>query len=498
MKLAVASNHILDSKTDLLVVCMTQTKPPAKAKQQKIFEALNKKLKQELSHLIKNEGLKGSCGESKLIYTRGKLSSSYVLLVGLGEAKNFNLESCRNVGGTIYSVAKQIKAATIITEIVGASLSGQNEEDCAQALTEGFLLASYKFERYLKPTPSAIKDFTLYTENKGHVTKIKSAVKRAEDLAHGVNLARDLVNTPASDMTPLDLARTAQKSCRGISVKIHNHAAIKKLKMGAFLSVARGSDENPPYFIEMHYKPKTKAKKKIALVGKGVTFDTGGYSIKPAKGMETMKDDMSGAAALIGLMSIISNLAPKVEVSAYIAATENMVSGFAQKPGDVCRAMNGKTIEVLNTDAEGRLTLADALHYAMRKKPDYIIDMATLTGACLVALGLRYSGVMGNNQELMDKLIASGKVCGENIWQLPLAEEYREELKSPIADLKNIGSGYAGTITAALFLENFVDKGKWAHLDIAGSAWTDKPLSYIPRGGCGVMVRTLAHFLENC
>jgi leucyl aminopeptidase len=228
-----------------------------------------------------------------------------------------------------------------------------------------------------------------------------------------------------------------------------------------------------------------------------VTFDSGGLSIKPAKSMETMKDDMSGAAAVIGLMSIIKELNPKVAVSGYIAATENMVDGFAIRPGDILTAMSGKTIEVLNTDAEGRLTLADAMHYALRGKPDIMIDMATLTGACLVALGLQYSAILGNDQPLIDSLIQSGNDTGEKVWQLPLAEEYRDQVKSPVADLKNTGGSYAGTITAALFLEAFVGKTKWAHLDIAGPAWSDSPLVLGPQGGTGVMVRTLARYLAG-
>ena len=310
-------------------------------------------------------------------------------------------------------------------------------------------------------------------------------------------LARDLVNLPAYDLTPVELGKRA-KALEGVTVKVHNYAAIKKMKMGSFLSVARGTTEHPPVFIEMHYKPKTKAKKKIALVGKGVTFDTGGYSLKPPKAMDTMKCDMAGAAAVVGLMSTLSKLQPNVEVSGYVAATENVVSGHAQKPGDVCVAMDGTSIEVMNTDAEGRLTLADALLYAQKQNPDIIIDMATLTGACLVALGLDYSGLMVNDEELAQDLLKVSKTTGENMWQLPLPDEYKKLLKSPIADLQNVGGPYGGTITAGLFLKHFVkDKFKWAHIDIAGPSFLSSASEYCPKGGSGVMVRTLAEYIQN-
>lgn len=299
-------------------------------------------------------------------------------------------------------------------------------------------------------------------------------------------------------MAPKDLANEAKK-LKGVTVKIHTLAEIKKMKMGSFLSVARGSMSYPPYFIEIHYKPKTKAKKHIAIVGKGVTFDTGGYSLKPPKGMETMKCDMAGAAAVIGILKAVAKLQPKIAVSGYIAATENLVDSYAQRPGDVCVAMNGKSIEVLNTDAEGRLTLADALLYAQKKNPDIIIDMATLTGACMVALGNDISGLWSNDDKLADQLFAASQITDEPVWRMPLFEGYKSELKSPIADYKNIGtSPYGGAIQAALFLQNFIDeKQKWAHIDIAGPAFTSGPQPYGAKGGTGVMVRTICEFLSR-
>jgi len=479
-------------KTDLLVVGQHE----GKFLKGTTLDKVNQKLSNELSRLLKKEEFKGGKADSKLLYTAGKLKTNYVLVLGLGDKKKFDLETARSNGAVAQAVASKIKARRVVFSYTPDNkVTKISRAEFYQAITEGFLLSQYKFTRYTKAQKSSLNSVLFHCASKEQ-RKVGSLLRKAKLQCEGVNLARDLINTPASDMTPLVLARTA-KRLKGVRTRVHSLAAIRKLKMGAFLSVAEGSTKNPPCFIEMHYKPKTKPKKSIALIGKGVTFDTGGYSLKPPKSMETMKDDMSGAAAVIGLLSILPRLNSKVEVRAYIAATDNMVDGRAQCPGDVCKAMNGTTVEVLNTDAEGRLTMADALHYANKHKPDYMIDVATLTGACLVALGNRYSGIMGNDQGLMDKLVDSGNLAGEKLWQLPLADEYREDMKSPIADLKNSGAGYGGAITAGIFLESFVGKTKWAHIDIAGPSWTDKPLPYIPRGGTGVMVSTMVRFLEG-
>lgn len=491
MKISVDIKSFLSLGCDILAVGLFQSK----GVKNPFFDQIDERLKRRLSRLIKKEDFKADVANTKLIYTEGLLKARSVLIVGLGDKQKFNLETIRKAGAAIQTQAKQIKAGIVVSEIMGTAL--RDAPDCAQALVEGWLLNQYRFERYVKKTPESVRQWLLCPGQSRLKANIERAVRLAQTLTEGVYLCRDLVNTPASDMNPLALARAARR-LKGVRKRVHNLAAIKKMKMGAFLGVARGSTANPPYFIEMHYQPKARAKKRIAIIGKGVTFDSGGYSIKHAKAMETMKDDMAGAAAVIGLMSIVSRLKPRVAVSGYIAATENMVDGRAQRPGDILRALNGKTIEVLNTDAEGRLTMADALAYANKKKPDYIIDIATLTGSCLVALGTQYTGILGNDQELMDKLIACGNETGEKIWQLPLADEYREELKSQIADLKNIAtSPYGGTITAALFLENFVGKTKWAHLDIAGPSFSEKNLPYTPAGGTGVMVRTLAQLLSE-
>lgn len=491
-KISVETKNLLGARADLLVVNLHD----GKINKASFLDKIDKQLRGEIAKLLKKESFKGLAGTSKLIYTGGRLKAHYVLILGLGDEAKFTLETARRCGATLRGMAEQIKAARVVSAAHGGHLKGMDKGACAQAVVEGFLLSAYKFTNYTKPAEYAVKELALLCPDRTKLASVKKGVTRARTLARGVWLARDLINTPAADMTPLALAAVARK-CRGVRTRIHNLSAIKRLKMGAFLGVARASTANPPAFIEMHYRPRGKARKKIAIVGKGVTFDSGGLSIKSAKSMETMKDDMSGAAAAIGLMAIIRALAPKVAVSSYVAATENVIDGFAIRPGDIVRAMNGKTIEVLNTDAEGRLTLADAMTYAQRYKPDVLIDMATLTGACLVALGMNYSAIMGNDQKLIDDLIEAGKTTGEKLWQLPLVEEYKDQIKSPIADFKNIGGAYAGTITAGLFLENFAGKTQWVHIDIAGPAWSDSPQPLGPQGGTGVMIRTLARFLAQ-
>lgn len=479
-------------KSDLLIVGLKKDE----FTKNNLFKKIDESLGHILEPLFKKEKYEGKLGQNKLIHSHGKLAADYVLFVGLDDGKKFTRENIRKIAGSAYKTASSIRAKNVALTLIGNGIKKLTPADAAQALSEGFDLADYSFTRY-KPKPKDSHEISLVQLfcDKSDKSQVEKGLSRGLALSKGVKFARDLINTPALDMTPLALADAA-KNLPGVSTKILKLPEIKKLKMGAYIGVALGA-ENPPAFIEMHYKPSGKSKKVVAIVGKGVTFDSGGLSIKPAKSMETMKDDMSGSAAVIGLMSVIAQLAPKVEVWGFVAAAENAVDAHAQRPGDIVTAMNGKTIEVLNTDAEGRLTLADACHYANQKKPDYIIDIATLTGACLVALGDRISAILGNDDKLIKSIIEAGEVAGEDLWQLPLVDEYRQELKSPIADLKNIGGPYGGTINGALFIGEFVGDTKWAHIDIAGPSWTEKPREYESRGGTGVMVKTLAAFLDQ-
>jgi leucyl aminopeptidase len=309
--------------------------------------------------------------------------------------------------------------------------------------------------------------------------------------------ARDLVNAPANEVHPTHLAQVATRLAReaGLRVRVLGQPECGRLGMGAFLAVAAGSRQ-PPKFIHLTYAPRGRARRRVALIGKGITFDAGGLDLKTAEGMLRMKDDMSGAAAVLGVLRALPRLAPPVEVHGLIAATENMPSGSAFRPGDVLRAMNGTTIEVGNTDAEGRLTLADALCYARaRVEPDEVVDLATLTGACVIALGPLCTGLFANDQGLADRLLRAADQAGERFWQLPLIDEYRENLKSEIADLNNVGPRGGGAITAGLFLREFAGDTPWAHLDIAGPAFTEKDLPLAPKGATGVAVRTLLTYL---
>jgi leucyl aminopeptidase len=332
----------------------------------------------------------------------------------------------------------------------------------------------------------------------------RDGMRRGESFALATSFARDLINVPANDLYPTDLARAATElgNESRIEVKVFEQAECKKMGMGAFLGVAAGS-EQPPKFIHMTYSPSGRPaagrkRKKIVLIGKGITFDSGGLDLKPPDGMLRMKYDMAGAAAVLGIMRALPALKPVAEVHGLIAATENMPSGSAVRPGDVLRAMNGTTIEIGNTDAEGRLTLADGLCYANTTiGADEIIDMATLTGACVIALGQLCSGLMANNQPLANRLMKAAEAAGERLWQLPLIDEYRDNLKSEVADLNNVGPRGGGAITAGLFLKEFAGRTPWAHLDIAGPAFTEKDLPLAPKGATGFAVRTILTYLGD-
>jgi len=325
---------------------------------------------------------------------------------------------------------------------------------------------------------------------------VRAGVQRGEVVSRAVNFARDLVNSPANHITPsaLALLATQMAAARGLEALILERADAERLGMGCYLAVARGSQEAPK-FITLRYRPEGTPDGRVAIIGKGVTFDSGGLSLKSAESMVTMKDDMSGAAAVLAAMQAVAQLRPGREVLAIVPAVENMPSGSAMRPGDVVRAMNGRTIEIENTDAEGRLTLADALCYAVRAGCDELIDLATLTGACVWALGRVYSGLMSNNEELVERLKACSRVCGDRIWPLPLSEDYRYLIESQVADMKNTGGREGGAITAALLLQEFTDGRPWAHIDIAGPAFLSQDNGIIEKGASGAGVRLLIEHL---
>ena len=454
-----------------------------------------------IKKIIKEEEFKGKTGSTLTIRTNGLVPAKKVIIVGLGDKEKFDLNVVRKASAAAIRAAKREKAKTVCTILHS---SGKIDiKDGAQAVTEVSQLALYEFDRFKskdkKEPKKEVQTLIIAETDKVKLKDIESGIKRGNIIAKAQKLARDMVTESAITMTPTKIANIARKVAKEnkLKIKVLDREACRRLGMGAFLAVAQGSNE-PPKFIEIKYTPKGKPKKHVAIVGKGITFDSGGLSLKPANSMETMKDDMSGSAAVIGTMSTMRELQPGVAITMIVAATENMPGGKAYRPGDVIRAMNGKTIEVLNTDAEGRVTLADAVSYVVRQKPDEIIDLATLTGACVVALGDTANGVMTNNQKLAEKIIKAGNEAGERMWQLPLYEEDRDKIKSDIADMINTGSkGKSGAQNGAVFIEKFINDISWVHIDIAGPSWIDKENEYGPKGPTGVGVRTLINYLTN-
>lgn len=475
--------------TDLLAVPIKDTKLSSP-----LGRALDQSLQGLLSKILRTEEIKGKLGDARTV----DCTSFSILLLGVGDTAKLDEETLRKLSARAMRTGKRLKSQRITLEIPSLPKS-LSLEDCGQAIAEGAVLGSYSFNQYKSPdknNKNTVQEFQILSSQKNALQK---GISRGLISGHVTNLARDLINIPATDMTPRRMTEEARRIGKlpHLSVRIYDKKQIQKMGMGCYLAVASGSTE-PPYFIHLTYRPITRPKKKLALIGKGVTFDSGGLSLKTAQSMETMKDDMSGAAAMLAVMEALSASKAPIEVHGISAVTENMPSGSADKPGDIARAMNGKTVEILNTDAEGRLTLADAISYAQKLKPDLMIDMATLTGACVIALGELCSAIMGNHQSLIDDLIAAGRKSGEKIWPLPLIEEYKEDLKSPIADLKNVGGRWGGAINGGLFIQEFVDpKIPWAHLDIAGPSWTEKELDYCSRGGTGFGVRTILNFIRH-
>jgi len=455
--------------------------------------------------LIQGGEATGKWGEQTLLHTLGKLPVERVLVVGLGKKEEFTLDRVRSVSAEAARCLRKIGAKRIGTIMHGAGThlgaqtgtGGFNAAQATQALVEGALLGLYRFTRY-KPEnendKKQVESLTIVERDREKLGAIGEAVRRGRIVADATNAARDLVNEPGNTLTPTELARRARAMARGahIRCRVLGPRELRRLGARALLGVARGSQE-PPRLIVLDYRGGRRGGPHLGLVGKGITFDSGGISIKPAENMEAMKGDMAGAAAVLGATRAIALLNLPIHVTAIIPATENLPSGTALKPGDIIRAMSGRTIEVINTDAEGRLVLADALHYARGRKVSHLVDVATLTGACVVALGTINSGAFTNNQALLDTVLAAGKAAGEKIWPLPMDTEYDELIKSDVAEIKNTGGRKGGAITGAKFLQNFVGDTPWVHLDIAGTFETDKEKGYLAKGGTGVMVRTLVN-----
>jgi leucyl aminopeptidase len=454
--------------------------------------AADKALAGAISSVVRRGEIKGKFGEVAIVHTFGKVPAGMIAIAGLGKRQDFNADKIRGVSGEFCRTLRKLNCRRIATILHGAGVGGIEPEASAEAITEGALLGLYSFTKYKKPEYEDIGEMLIVVREKDKAPLLEHAVEKRRVIAEATNLARDMVNEPASYMTPARMAEAAEAiaSKYGLDCHVFERDDMEAMGMGALLGVARGSSQ-PPKFITLTYKGDEGSEKALGFVGKGITFDSGGISIKPSEGMDEMKGDMAGAAAVMAALAAIAQLKPKINVSAIIPATENLPSGSALKPGDILKAMNGKTIEVISTDAEGRLILADALSYAVKQGLSPLVDLATLTGACRVALGTLYSGLFGNDQGLVNKVLGAAKRTGERMWQMPLPEEYKEQNKSEIASIKNTGDRYGGAITAALFLAEFVDNTPWVHVDIAGTALSSKESGYMVKGATGVGVRTL-------
>ena len=441
---------------------------------------------------------KADAGGTLLLHAPAGLKAQRLLIVGTGKVARLSTEELRKAAGTAIRTAKakNIRDAAIVFPKLDANL---DTAAASRALTEGFLLADYDADTYRSQREDRSMQNVALLGETSLQAELENGFREGEVFAAAQNFARSLVNEPGNILTPTELGRRAAAMCEanGLSCEVHSTEKLQELGMGAFLGVAQGSVQ-PPALIVMRYKPAKAANSNVVgLVGKGITFDTGGISIKPADGMDKMKYDMAGAAAMIGAMQAIAALKPAVEVIGVICSAENMPSGTAYKPGDVLTAMSGKTIEVMNTDAEGRLVLADGLHYAKTLGATHLINAATLTGACVVALGKLNSGLFSNDDATVALFREAVNKTNETFWQLPCTDDYRDLIKSDIADIRNTGMDrWGGAITAAMFLKEFVGETPWIHLDIAGQAWIDDARSYIAKGPSGVAVRSIVEWVR--
>jgi leucyl aminopeptidase len=510
MQILAQTGDLSQFKGDVLIVNLLEGVTNPGGGTGAVDKALGGLISQELSST--NPRFKGKLGDTLILPTYGKIPATYVIVVGLGKSADLKALQLRRASAAAIKACKKLKAKTVGTLLNGAGIVGYEVKAAARLLAEGATLGNYQFtkrkgsktkiensEENGESGNSELETLTVVEQDQGKLTDLQAGLRWGQAIAENVNLARDWVNDSANYVTP-DFLKTQAEAIPGLTCKVLNSKQIQAQGMGAFALVAQGS-EQPAYLIHLSYQPKGKVERKIALVGKGITFDSGGLSLKPSASMETMKMDMAGAAVVLATMKTIAELQDlPIRVDAFIPICENMPSGGSSKPGDIVTAMNGKTIEVNNTDAEGRLILCDALTYAQQQvDPDELIDLATLTGACIVALGKAAAGIMGTDDALIDRLRKAGEAGGEKLWPLPLYDEYKSFLKSDVADLINSGAkGEAGSSAGGMFLKEFVDKNRaWCHLDIAGPAWLTAEQPEIPKGGTGFGVRTLLYYLYN-
>ena len=468
--------------------------------------SLDRALRGAVRDLLKSGEFEGKLNQTVILHTQGALPAKRVLFVGLGKLKEARLDVVRQAMGTAIKRVRQAGARSCITSLPGEAIPQASALEVAQAMTEGAILGGYQFTAYRSNNSGdEVKDverMTVIEARAGRMDDVKEGIRRGRAGAEAALFVRDLCNHPSNVMTPARIAAEAKKigKEKGMRVKILERRQVEKLGMGAFLGVARGSHEAPKFIILEYQGKKTTGRNgqignPIVLVGKTITFDTGGISLKPAENMEQMKADMTGGAEVLASIRAASRLNLPLHVIGLLPATENMPGGRAIKPGDILKTLSGQTVEVQNTDAEGRLILADGLNYATRYKPAAIIDVATLTGACMVALGQFAVGMLGNNADLKKRIEEAGLKTGERVWEIPLWEEYFEQLRSDVADMRNIGGRGDGMITAALFLSKFVADYPWVHLDLASTDWSERERPYISRGPTAIGTRLLIQFL---
>ena len=492
MKISISNTGLSSQKTDVVAVFSYED--------EKLLASVKKDLASQFpsaSATLQSEDFNGKAKTAITLYT-GIKSMPRIMLIGLGKKESLTIESLRKAGAVAAKRAAACKAETL--SIHAMDCDGISAADSSLALIEGAMLTNYRFDKYITTDKDKKKlsTFTLFTESKKTAAAAKGIVNYASAMYEGVTLARNLANAPNNEIYPETLAKTALSVGKSADIKVTilDKKKIQSLKMGGLLAVNQGS-VRPPVFIVMEYKGGKSTDKPFVIVGKGITFDTGGISIKPAGGMGDMKMDMHGAASAIGAIVAIAKAKLPINVITLVPSTENMPSGSAYVPGDIITFMNGKTAEIDNTDAEGRLVLADALTYASKFNPEAVIDLATLTGTCVVALGGVTTGLMGTDELLKSRIKKAAERTNEYVCELPLYEEYEELIKSDVADIKNSGGRGAGTITAALFLKHFIGDYPWAHLDIAGTGMSTKDTDYMPKGGTGIGVRLLLDIAKN-
>jgi leucyl aminopeptidase len=502
MQILVQQGSITEIETPLLAVNLFEgVKQPGGA-----TGAVDSALGGLVSQLIADGEIKGSLNEVTIIHTQGKLPASRVAVVGLGKQDKFNLDAIRRASGGLFKKVRDFGLNSFCTVNHGAGAGGLSAAECAQAMVEGAILAGYGYRQFktMGATPGEVERMTFVEMDATRVPEIDEGVRKGEAFAAATVIARDIASGPPNLVTPEFIAERAREIAARYGMECHvlGPEEMKDLGMGAILAVGQGS-VHPPRLITLKYMGDPESKKLLGLVGKGLTFDSGGISIKPSQNMDRMKYDKSGAADVLGAMQGIAELKMKVNVLGVIGSAENLPGSNAYRPGDIVRAMNGRTIEVISTDAEGRLVLADALSYAVQQGADTLVDLATLTGGVRAALGTGGAGVMGNDETLIQLLREAGDRAGERLWPLPIWDDYLwEQVRSEFADIKNSGGSQASPSIGALFLSLFVGDARWAHLDIAGTAWVDKdqstlPKSYLPRGATGFGVRLLMEYVQK-